>query len=191
MGIPTMQISGNKYAQVKDRVAAFHKMYKAGIIGTSYEIMDGMVAFEANIWKTAAGTKPSATGHALGKLTGGKTFEKTETIAVGRALAFLGIMADGSIACAEEMEDVNWDIQETDEYKNASYQLEDLLERCNIEDPSVENIRRNYGNYDINAVWAACKFLRGLMDEQRVGSGNTTAKERQQQVGDKLEDEKS
>ena len=185
-----MLISGNKYAQVKDRVAEFHKMYEHGIIETEYEIKDGFVIFNANVFtrKEHNGT-PQANGHALGKLTGGKTFEKTETIAVGRALAFLGIMADGSIATYEEMEDIELDITQTDQYKDAQYRLEDLLERCDIVDESVESVRRDYGSYDLTQLYKAYGWLRDLMDEQRQGSGGTTAKERNKKVADKLADE--
>jgi len=34
-----------------------------------------------------------------------KDFEKQETIAVGRALAFAGFLSDGEVASYEEMED--------------------------------------------------------------------------------------
>ena len=193
-----MLISGKKYAQVKDRVAEFHKMYPTGSIKTTYEVIDGLVVFRADVWKvdaqdfTKEGTPVNSSdfnGHALGKLTGGKTFEKTETIAVGRCLAFLGIQADGNIATYEEMEDIELDITQTDQYKDAQYRLEDLLERCDIVDESVESVRRDYGSYDLTQLYKAYGWLRDLMDEQRQGSGNTTAKERNKKVADKLADE--
>ena len=45
------------------------------------------------------------TASSFGELKGLKAFEKLESVAVGRALAYLGFGIDGSIASSEEMEE--------------------------------------------------------------------------------------
>jgi hypothetical protein len=102
--VPTISIGkGVKYARVADRSAAFHQDNEQCNVETSCEFKDGFVLFTA----TVTTKKGTFTGHSLAKVSGQKKeFEKQETIAVGRALAFAGYLADGAIACAEEMEDV-------------------------------------------------------------------------------------
>ena len=94
---------GTQYAKVAARSAEFHRDNAQCSITTSCEFKEGFVLFTAKV-ETKKGT---FTGHSLDKI-GGRTkqFEKQETIAVGRALAFAGYLATGDIACAEEMDDV-------------------------------------------------------------------------------------
>ena len=47
-----------------------------------------------------------------------KSFEKLESIAVGRALAFAGFSADGEIASFEEMEEYEKKPSKIEEIKN-------------------------------------------------------------------------
>ena len=92
---------GVQYAKVADRSVQFHLDNELCEVKTSVRFSEGHVLFKARV-RTKKGT---FTGHSLGKLGGKeKAFEKLETIAVGRALAFAGYLADGHIACAEEME---------------------------------------------------------------------------------------
>lgn len=94
---------GVQYAKVASRSAEFHKDNPQCSIETTCEFKDGFVLFTAKV-TTKKGT---FTGHSMDKTSGKqKQFEKQETIAVGRALAFAGYLADGDIACAEEMADV-------------------------------------------------------------------------------------
>lgn len=101
--IKTIKVSGGaEYAQVKDRLKEFRENSKDGSINT--EVIpsnDGSIIIKATV---TSGEK-SATGQSFGKVGAGKAFEKLETIAVGRALAFLGYGADGAIASSEEMEE--------------------------------------------------------------------------------------
>ena len=100
--IPTINLQGSKYAKVKDRIKAFHESGKGGSISTSCrEFLKG-VLFSAIVDHNDK-TYP---GHAYGSVSTPKALEKLETIAVGRALAFAGFLADGEIATYEEMEDV-------------------------------------------------------------------------------------
>lgn len=94
---------GVQYAKVASRSAEFHSDNKECSIETTCEFKEGFVLFSAKV-TTSKGT---FTGHSMDKITGRqKQFEKQETIAVGRALAFAGYLATGDIACAEEMADV-------------------------------------------------------------------------------------
>jgi len=91
---------GIQYAKVSARLAEFHADNKECSIETSCEFKEGFALFSAKV-TTPRGT---FTGHSLGKTsTKDKAFEKQETIAVGRALAFAGYLSTGDIASFEEM----------------------------------------------------------------------------------------
>lgn len=102
-----MQLQGNDYAKVADRVKEFRQENPKGLIETTPTIQpDGQILFKARVLKDKSKEESAeATGHALGANKGQKSFEKTETVAIGRALALLGYGADGEIASSEEMEE--------------------------------------------------------------------------------------
>lgn len=109
MKTKTIKLSGKDYAQVKDRVKKFREETTNGSIETESETQtDGSMILKATVIVDVSdsGSK-RATGQAFGKVSSQKAFEKLETIAVGRALAFLGYLADGEIASSEEMEEFN------------------------------------------------------------------------------------
>lgn len=103
----TVNLKGNEYAYVKDRLKNFREDCPNGLVETSPEVKsDGTIIFTARVLKDKS--KPNsgeATGHAFGKASGDKAFEKLETVAVGRALALLGYLASGEIASADEMQE--------------------------------------------------------------------------------------
>ncbi len=102
----TMELKGKQYAQVKDRLQEFRQENPQASIKTTYTIEENQVAFTAFILKDKADPNSAdATGHSYGENKGDKSFEKLETIAVGRALAFLGYATDGEIASSDEMEE--------------------------------------------------------------------------------------
>ena len=104
--IATMNVSGGQYAKVKDRMKEFRQENPRGLIETTPTIAEDHIIFKARILRDKEDPNSAeATGHSMGKGTGAKNFEKQETIAVGRALAFLGYGADGEIASSEEMEE--------------------------------------------------------------------------------------
>lgn len=95
--------SGVQYAKVATRSAEFHSDNEQCSIETTVNFNGDDVLFTAKV----TSKKGVFTGHSHGRLSGReKQFEKLETIAVGRALAFAGYLASGEIACAEEMADV-------------------------------------------------------------------------------------
>ena len=117
--VATMKVGGGAdYAKVNARMLEFRKDCPNGKIDANpeYVVFDGVryIQFKALIVKDKSdATSAEASGHArLPDDTKQKTFEKCETIAVGRALAFLGYGADGEIASSEEMEEFLADKQE-------------------------------------------------------------------------------
>lgn len=120
--VETMDLKGKEYAKVPTRIKQFREDCPNGLIETTPELKeDNVVLFRARVLKDKSNPESAeATGHAIGKLSGEKSFEKLETIAVGRALAMLGYMASGEIASSEEMERFN-------EFQNQE------LEKCRLE----------------------------------------------------------
>lgn len=107
MKTKTVDLKGKQYAQVKDRLQEFRKANPRAKIETTPIVQDeGSILFKAYILTDKADLNSAeATGHALGEKGKEKSFEKLETIAVGRALALLGYASDGDIASSEEMEE--------------------------------------------------------------------------------------
>jgi len=100
---------GKPYAEVKERVSAFRKVYPDGTITTELVSNEnGIVVFKATV---QADGKMLATGHANEFVqTSGvnqyNAMENCETSAVGRALGFCGFGIKQSIASADEMAQV-------------------------------------------------------------------------------------
>lgn len=140
--IQTIPLQGKDYAQVKDRVKEFRSDNPSGLIETTPTIQpNGQILFKARILKDKdKQTSAESTGHALGDNTGVKAFEKLETIAVGRALAFLGYATDGEIASSDEMEEFY-------EYKNEK--REEIISSFSEKIKSSENMD------DLKKVWAS------------------------------------
>lgn len=94
------------HAKVKDRLKLFWEENPTGKIETSSSMLGENVVFKTLILADKSNpASREATGHALGKLSGDKDYEKLETISVGRALALLGYATDGEVASLDEMED--------------------------------------------------------------------------------------
>ena len=115
----TVNIKGKEYVEVNERVKYFREEYKGWAIET--EMLsndDGVCVFKAIIKDEAGAIK--AVGHAYEKESSSfinKTsyIENCETSAVGRALGFLGIGIDASIASSDEVMNAmnNQDADET------------------------------------------------------------------------------
>lgn len=106
-GLAKIPLKGKKYAMVKDRVAAFRDICPAGLITT--EIISnegGTVTMRATVADEAGNVLATGLAHEIENASFiNKTsyIEVCETSAVGRALAFLGIGVDESMASAEEI----------------------------------------------------------------------------------------
>lgn len=105
--IKTVDIKGKEYAEVNQKVLGFRELFPTGYITTeilSHE--NGVVVMKATV---GVDDKVLSTGIAYEKENSSfinKTsyIENCETSAVGRALSFLGIGIDTSIASAEEVQ---------------------------------------------------------------------------------------
>ena len=89
--------------QVNERVLYFNETYTNGFIDTFPTFNNDTVYFKATIFPDASNKDRFFTGHSFGSLKGEKALEKLETVAVGRALAFMGIGIVEGIASADEM----------------------------------------------------------------------------------------
>jgi hypothetical protein len=120
MTVQTINLKGNEYATVPQRLKQFREDNPRSLVETKPEFREDMVVFSARIVKDQADpTSATATGHSYGKLTGDKAFEKLETVATGRALALLGYLNNGQIATTEEMNEFH------------AYQFEQIVEEIN------------------------------------------------------------
>ena len=95
------------HAKVKDRLKAFWEENSRGKIDTTYKMeSNGLTVFKTMILRDKAEPNSrEATAHAMGNVTDEKSFEKLETISVGRCLALLGYATDGEVASSDEMEE--------------------------------------------------------------------------------------
>ena len=101
--LKTMKLQGKDYVQVKDRLIYFNETYANGSIQTQMENLSDGVFLKAIIWPDVENEKRFFTGRSYGKLGKEKAIEKLETVAVGRALAFMGIGVDESVASYDEI----------------------------------------------------------------------------------------
>lgn len=143
--LKTINLSGKQYAQVAERLRAIHEDYKDFDIVTTFIVAEGgAVAFTATITIRDKGEKVhpvTYTGHSYGKTAGSKAFEKLESIAVGRALAFAGYHADGEIASADEMQDMGKESVDQDVLAEAVLQLTSVK--------SVEELEATYKTFPV------------------------------------------
>ena len=96
-------LQGKSYIQVSERVLEFNKLYPNGSIQTEPTFKDNTVYFKAVIYPDTTKSERFFNGHSFGELGKEKALEKLETVAVGRALAFMGIGIVEGIASADEM----------------------------------------------------------------------------------------
>ncbi|MGI8498146.1 MAG: hypothetical protein ACR2OG_11265 [Gemmatimonadaceae bacterium] len=98
------------YAPVANRIDLFYQRYPTGRIVTRLAAKsDREVTFEARVYRGADDTRPAATGWASeregdGDVNSVACLENTETSAIGRALANLGLAASPNRPSREEMQ---------------------------------------------------------------------------------------
>jgi len=105
--LKTIKLKGKDYVEVKERVLFFNEEYENGKIVTEELISpDGWVRFRAIVTPDVTTPDRFFTGSAasVGSLKGEKAYEKLETVAVGRALALMGIGILEGVASADEIE---------------------------------------------------------------------------------------
>lgn len=95
------------YTPVHERIQEFRKDYPKGRIATEvFKWQDDMGVFRASVSDKDGNVLGWGTGHATredDKFVGEKFYEKGETVAVGRALAFAGYGIEKGIASQEEV----------------------------------------------------------------------------------------
>ena len=104
-----VKVQGGKlYTRVVDRLTAFKGRFPVGVDGVLihteiHTLTDNYVVFKATI---SEGDTVLATGHGFNAIAKEKAFEKAETVAVGRALAFFDPKFGGEseLASQEEMD---------------------------------------------------------------------------------------
>ena len=112
MSIDSIKFGDKDYALVPARLKKFRESNPRASVDTepTYNA-DGSITFKATIIQDRANEySATATGNARYidvELKKPKSFEKLETISVGRALANIGYLNDGQIATTEEMDEFN------------------------------------------------------------------------------------
>lgn len=101
------------YAPVADRIVVFYQQFPSGrIITELVGNTEREVVFRALVFRASDDVQPAATGWASERVGDGEInsvacLENTETSAIGRALANLGLTASRNRPSREEMEKVN------------------------------------------------------------------------------------
>lgn len=103
--LPTIKLQGKDYVQVKDRLLFFNENYPNGCIQTEILFNEKGVSVKATVTPDVDKPERSFIGRSYGEVDNkDKSFEKLETVAVGRTLAFMGIGVIESVASADEIE---------------------------------------------------------------------------------------
>ena len=145
-GLQTMPIKGKEYVTVNERVKAFRKLLPEGTIQTNIvSVDDEMIVMTAEVY---SGDLLLSTGTAFEVKTSSyinKTsyVENCETSAVGRALAFLGIGIDTSIASSDEVE--NAIDQQTRTQAIGKTKAKALEALCSQKGVSIDKLYERYG----------------------------------------------
>ena len=104
----TINIKGNPYVMVKDRIKEFHKLYPNGRISTELIEMSDRFIFKATVIPDMENASRYFDGHSV-EVVGSTQINKTsalencETSAIGRCLGNLGIGIDESFASGDEV----------------------------------------------------------------------------------------
>lgn len=123
--LPTIDIKGKDYVMVKDRILAFQELYPNGSITTEKFIDGDIIVFKATVIpnvsdspiRTFTGHSEAIRGRSMG-ITGQSPVEVSETSAVGRALAMLGIGIIESVASADEVKKASYVVDKIQAGKN-------------------------------------------------------------------------
>ena len=106
-------LNAGEYAPVADRITLFYSRYPSGRILTRLLAQtDREITVQAYVFRSLAEVRPSATGLASERVGDGDVntvacLENTETSAIGRALANLGLTASSNRPSREEIAKAN------------------------------------------------------------------------------------
>ena len=107
--LKTINIRGNEYVTVSERVRYFNEHYKSGSLFTKIiDRSDGVILMKAIVIPDIEKPKRVFTAYAQevkgkGMVNSTSYIENCETSAIGRALGFMGIGVESSIASADEV----------------------------------------------------------------------------------------
>ena len=108
--IKTVNIHGNAYVTVPERIRIFHSLYRYGKIITELIYGEsGHYIMKATVTPDISNPDRYFTGHAhedesKSQINKTSAIENCETSATGRALGLLGLGSENSIASAEEVQ---------------------------------------------------------------------------------------
>ena len=178
--LKAIDVKGKGYVQVTERVKGFRELFPNGRIECEIvDLKDGVVTMKAYV--SDDNGRLIATGYAQEKESSSyinKTsfIENCETSAVGRALGWVGIGVDGSMASADELANAITNqkkMKEEDAKKAAetAYPSRDEMIRVisekNLNDP--DNITKIL-------KWAGVQFLEDMPDEKLYTAYNKAVK---------------
>lgn len=135
--ITTVPIQGKEYAEVPQRVSAFRKLFPMGTITTDIiSMQDGVVVMKAvvSVDGVVLGEGLAYEKEGNGFINRNSYVENCQTSAVGRALGFLGIGSDTSIASVEEVLNAKKQQSDNEEEEKRS-KVKRLLEETNSDVP--------------------------------------------------------
>jgi hypothetical protein len=153
--LKTTDVKGKNYVEVNERVKGFRQLYPNGDIQTNIiSLENGTVVIKADIYDNEG--KHIASGIAQEKENSSfinKTsyVENCETSAVGRALGFLGLGIETSIASAEEVENaIN---NQTDKIDQTQIQaLNNYITKNKIDRNALESLLSQFDAKEIKDI---------------------------------------
>lgn len=149
--IELINIKGKQYAQVKDKVDAFRKLFPGGGIATEVLQFGEIVMVKATVTDDTG--RVLGVGHAYEKegstqINRTSYLENCETSAVGRALAFCGIGIATSIASAEEVRNAQAQQDAIEQTPIDATKLKVLQYRCMQAGIDIDEIAADYNFAD-------------------------------------------
>lgn len=149
-----IDFKGNNYAEVKERVKAFRKIFPLGRIETSIiEKNENSVTIKATV-KDDEGNI-IATGHASetkgdGYINKTSHLENCETSAVGRALGFFGLGIESAICSIDELRNKSEEAEAEKRYEEEGKEI--------IEEKYVKALRTKLANGHVEEA-EVCKLF--------------------------------
>lgn len=166
--LKAIDVKGRGYVQVNERVKGFRELFPNGRLETEIvDLTDGVVTMKAFAYDGEGHLL--ATGYAQEKETSSyinKTsyIENCETSALGRALGWVGIGVDGSMASAEEVANAiinqNKDKDPKEVAKKAYPSKDEMISAI------AEHYADDKENFEKMLKWAKVESLKDMTDAQ-------------------------
>jgi len=166
--LKAIDVKGKGYVQVNERVKGFRELFPNGRIECEIiDLTDGVVTMKAFVYDEDG--KLLATGFAQEKETSSyinKTsfIENCETSAVGRALGWVGIGVDGSMASAEEVANAIKNQNKSSDPKEVAKEV--YPTRDEMQSAIAEHYADDQDNYAKMLKWAKATSLKDFTDAQ-------------------------